>query len=115
MKLHPLAALSFFVLFVLQTTLTSNAQSPGSAPARGKNGSVQERKVEATSRDGVPQGQAETLRIQTVNNNDHKNASPPVEKGRPNSPESPRLGSIAKSAKAPKLPEGRWWWDADSH
>ena len=27
-------------------------------------------------------------------------------------PESPRLGSIAKAAKAPELPAGRWWWDA---
>lgn len=26
--------------------------------------------------------------------------------------ESPRLGSIAKTAKAPELPVGRWWWDA---
>lgn len=27
-------------------------------------------------------------------------------------PESPRLGSLAKTAKAPELPAGRWWWDA---
>ena len=27
-------------------------------------------------------------------------------------PESPRLGSVAKTAKAPELPAGRWWWDA---
>ncbi len=27
-------------------------------------------------------------------------------------PESPRLGSVAKIAKAPELPAGRWWWDA---
>lgn len=27
-------------------------------------------------------------------------------------PESPRLGSIANTAKAPELPAGRWWWDA---
>ena len=26
--------------------------------------------------------------------------------------ESPRLGSLAKTAKAPELPVGRWWWDA---
>lgn len=25
--------------------------------------------------------------------------------------ESPRLGSLHGAAKAPKLPEGRWWWD----
>ncbi|MBS0201885.1 MAG: DUF1598 domain-containing protein [Planctomycetes bacterium] len=27
-------------------------------------------------------------------------------------PESPRLGSLAKTAQAPELPTGRWWWDA---
>ena len=27
-------------------------------------------------------------------------------------PESPRLTSIARAAKAPELPAGRWWWDA---
>ncbi|MDB5345645.1 MAG: hypothetical protein JWP89_4022 [Schlesneria sp.] len=27
-------------------------------------------------------------------------------------PESPRLGSIATTGKAPELPAGRWWWDA---
>lgn len=27
-------------------------------------------------------------------------------------PESPRLGSLARIAQAPELPEGRWWWDA---
>jgi hypothetical protein len=27
-------------------------------------------------------------------------------------PESPRLGSLSKTAKAPELPAGRWWWDA---
>ena len=26
--------------------------------------------------------------------------------------ESPRLASVAKRSKAPKLPQGRWWWDA---
>ena len=27
-------------------------------------------------------------------------------------PESPRLGSIGQTAKAPEMPAGRWWWDA---
>jgi hypothetical protein len=27
-------------------------------------------------------------------------------------PESPRLGSLTNTAKAPQLPAGRWWWDA---
>ena len=27
-------------------------------------------------------------------------------------PESPRLGSMAQTAKPPELPVGRWWWDA---
>lgn len=26
--------------------------------------------------------------------------------------EQPRLSSLSKKAKAPQLPEGRWWWDA---
>jgi hypothetical protein len=26
--------------------------------------------------------------------------------------EMPRLASVSKRSKAPKLPEGRWWWDA---
>jgi hypothetical protein len=35
-----------------------------------------------------------------------------VVKDTKHTPESPRLGSIAKTAKAPELPAGRWWWDA---
>lgn len=26
--------------------------------------------------------------------------------------ESPRVGTVAQSSRAPELPEGRWWWDA---
>lgn len=26
--------------------------------------------------------------------------------------ESPRVGSVAQTSRAPELPEGRWWWDA---
>ncbi|MCH8828704.1 MAG: hypothetical protein IID45_03900, partial [Planctomycetes bacterium] len=26
--------------------------------------------------------------------------------------ESPRLGSLLDFARAPSLPDGRWWWDA---
>jgi hypothetical protein len=24
---------------------------------------------------------------------------------------APRLGSMLTNARAPKLPDGRWWWD----
>ena len=90
MKLHRLAALSFYLIFVSQAWLSTNAQSPGSAPARGKNGSVQERKLEAPTRDSVFQRQAESLRVQTVDHHDHRNAPPAAENNRPIRPDSSR-------------------------
>jgi VWFA-related protein len=86
MKLHRLAALSFFLILVSQAWLSTNAQSPGSTPARGKNGGVQERKLEAPTRD-ASQKQAESFRVQTVDSHDPKNAPPATENGRPIRPD----------------------------
>jgi VWFA-related protein len=92
MKFHRRAALSFSLIFVSQLWLSTNAQSPGSAPARGKNGSVQERKPETPSRDNAPQSKPESVRIHTLDNQDHKN-TPPVTENTPPINDSSRLDS----------------------
>jgi len=47
--------LAFSLVVTLPAWLTTAAQSPNNTPARGKNGGVQERKLEAPKREGFPQ------------------------------------------------------------
>jgi VWFA-related protein len=93
MKFHRLAALSLYLIFVSQVWLSTSAQSPGSPPARGRNGSAQQPKPEAPTGDGVSQRKPESVRIQTLDNQDHKNTPLVTENGRPIRPDSSRLDS----------------------
>ena len=63
MNPHRTMLLSISMTLTLAAWPAVIAQSPGSTPARGKNGSAQERKLEETKREGVRQ-QAESLPIQ---------------------------------------------------
>lgn len=66
MKLHRMVVLSLSVIFALQAHLTAAAQSPNNA--RGKNGSSQQRKLDAPGRNGLPQHKVESTRTLTVEN-----------------------------------------------
>ncbi len=63
MNPHRIAVLSISMSLTLAAWPTVIAQSPVNTPARGKNGSAQERKLEETKREGV-RPQAESLPIQ---------------------------------------------------
>src|SRR6266496_5269328 len=64
MNPHRKMLLSISMILTLAALPAVIAQSPGNTPARGKNGSAQERKVEETKREGVRQQQPESLPIQ---------------------------------------------------
>ncbi len=63
MNPHRIAVLSISMSLTLAAWPAVIAQSPGNTPARGKNGSAHERKLEETKREGV-RPQAESLPIQ---------------------------------------------------
>ena len=63
MNPHRTMLLSISMTLTLPALPGVIAQSPGNTPARGKNGSAQERKLEETKREGVRQ-QTESLPIQ---------------------------------------------------
>lgn len=67
MKLHPMVVLSSSVVLALHACLFVTAQSPNKAPARGKNGSVLERKLDGSERDGLPKQKIDSLGIQPAN------------------------------------------------
>src|SRR5437773_10494630 len=64
MNPHRTMLLSISMILTLAALPAVIAQSPGNIPARGKNGSAQERKLEETKREGVRQQQTESLPIQ---------------------------------------------------
>jgi VWFA-related protein len=63
-----MVVLSLSVIFALPAYPTAAAQSPNNKHARGKNGSAQERKLDAPRRDALPQHKVESSRIQTPGN-----------------------------------------------
>jgi len=64
MNPHRIVVLSLSLILTLPAWLTTTAQSPNNTPARGKNGGVQERKLEAPKREAVRQQDPQNLQIQ---------------------------------------------------
>ncbi len=90
MNPHRNVVLSLSVIFTLAASVSAAAQSGNNTPVRGKNGSAQERKLEAPKHEGLPPQKSESLPIKTVEH-DRSLTSPPGTGGlQPVSSDSPR-------------------------
>jgi Ca-activated chloride channel homolog len=95
MNLRRMVVLSCSVIISLQTWQTTIAQSPASAPSRGRNGTAQEIKPNAPKRESLHQHKSESRPLQTVDQYGSAKSPRPENSAEPLLTDSPRADNEA--------------------
>jgi hypothetical protein len=83
--------LSLSLIFTLAASVSAAVQSGNNTPARGKNGSAQEQKLEPPKHAGLPPQKSESLPIKPVEHDRSLTSAPGTDRGlQPASSDSPR-------------------------